>query len=1092
MRRFILLMCITLFSFIPKHTYSQNTKVVIGSTMEVTVYEVFDIIYAQTDYSFIYEDIWFKDLPKIVLKKGAIRVKKLLKMSLPMEDFNFAVMENNIILIKKKMNDNKTQQRRLSGVVLDQEGQPIQGATVLIKGSAKGTITNLDGQFNIIAAHSETVLVFSSLGYKTQEITIGDQSSINVTLKEDIYKLDTVEIVGYYYKRSQRENPGNVYKIDAKTIEKQPVSNPLAAMNGYIPGVNIVQNTGLPGSGFKIEIRGKNFLDAGTDPLYIIDGVRYGSKSLSSPVVNPVLPEGGPLSLINYFDIESIEVLKDADATAIYGSLGANGVVLITTKRGKAGETKIKVNVTTGFARVSRFIKLLNTEQYLDMRLEGLTNDGFALETILSPIQDAMPDLFEWDQNRYTDWQKVLIGGTANRNTGQLSFSGGSKQTQFMFSGNYQNETTVFPGDSKYGKASVQSNINHQSSDKRFQINVLTNYVVDDNRLPLGGLTAEAYNLAPNAPALHNVYGDLNWDGWVPFIMDNPLGLLEGEYRAKSKNLLLSTVISYCPIPSLEFRTNLGYTDYRREEYKATLHTGFNPVLELTSITGSSIFINRASRHSWNVEPQIKWEKRWGNTNLNILVGTTFQQRVTNQFRISGEGFQNNNQILDVFAANKISDGLDLESKYNYHAVFGRLNFNWTGKYILNLTGRRDGSSRFGPGKQFGNFGAVGAAWLFSEETFLEDHKILSYGKLRSSYGITGSDNIGNYGFYNTYETPKNASYDGSILLPDKLRNPTLGWEETKKFEVGLELGFLQDRVLFTMAWYRNRSSSQLLDIPLPGTAGFNFVNTNFDATVENIGFEIDFRSVNIKNTDFEWTTSFNISIPKNKLVKFDGLEYSSFANQYVVGQPLNIQKLYRMTGVNPVTGMYQFEDYNNNGVIDSGPLLEDRQWIEDTSPKFHGGLNNIFNYKRLSLELFFQFKKQRGADVFYDSNHPGGFSNQHALVLNRWQKGGDEVSVQRYTIGSSVRGAEAVTAYSNYRNSNARYTDTSFIRLRNVSLNYAIPKVGISGLDASIYVQGQNLFTITKSLKADPEHSGDMITLPVLRYLTLGLELSF
>ncbi|MDO5970411.1 SusC/RagA family TonB-linked outer membrane protein [Flavivirga aquimarina] len=1062
--------------------------------MKVTVDKVFDIIDAQTDYSFFHEGNLFKGLPEVVLKKGTIRIKKLLRKSIPVEDFDITINENNRIIVKRKTSGNKFQDQEqiLVGVVSNEEGQVIPDVAVLKKGTNKGTTTNINGRYTIIGTHPETVLEFSSLGYETQEIVVGNQSSINVTLEEDIDILDAVEIVGHYYKRSKRENPGSVYKIDAKTIERQPVSNPLAAINGYIPGVNIVQNTGLPGSGFKIEIRGKNFINAGTDPLFIIDGVRYGSESLSSPDVNPVLLDGGPLGLVNYFDIESIEVLKDADATAIYGSLGANGVILITTKKGKAGKTQIKVNVTTGFAKVSRFIELLNTEQYLDMRLEGLTNDGFTLETTPLSIQGIMPDLFEWDQNRYTDWQKVLIGGTANRNTGQLSFSGGNKQTQFMLSGNYQNETTVFPGNSKYEKASVQSNINHQSSDERFQVNILTNYVVEDNRLPLGGLTDEAYNLAPNAPALHDVYGELNWDGWVPAFMDNPLGLLEGEYRAKSKNLLLSTVISYRPIPALEFRTNLGYTDYQREEYKATLHTRFNPVFEFTSITRSSIFINKASRHSWNVEPQIEWEKDWGKANLNFLVGTTFQRRVTNQFRISGEGFQNNSQILDVFAANKTSDGLDRESKYNYHAIFGRLNFNWAGKYIVNLTGRRDGSSRFGPGKQFGDFGAVGAAWLFSEETFLEDHKLLSYGKLRSSYGITGSDNIGNYGFYNTYETPKNVSYDGSILLPDKLRNPTLGWEETKKFEVGLELGFLKDRVLFTMAWYRNRSSSQLLDVPLPGTAGFNFVNANFDATVENTGLEIDFRSVNIRNPHFKWTTVFNISMPKNKLIKFDGLEYSSFANQYVLGQPLNIQKLYYMTGVDPVTGVYQFEDYNNNGVIDPSPLSEDRQWIENTAPKLHGGINNIFNYKRLSLELFFQFKKQRGTDVFYNPNHPGSFFNQHALVFNRWQKEGDQVSVQRYTIGNSAQGAEAITAYSNYRSSNAWYTDTSFIRLRNVSLSYAIPKVGISGLDASIYVQGQNLFTITKSLKADPEHSGDTITLPVLRYFTFGLELSF
>ena len=1091
MRNFIFLFCSTLFSFISNYTYSQNARVVIDSTMEVSVDKVFDIIKTQTDYSFFYNRKIFKVLPKVVLKKGTIRVKKLLKWSLPAEDFNIEITANNTININKKTSDVVTQPRRFSGTVLDQKGQPIARATVLKKGTTQGTVTNLDGRYTIMVTHPEKVLEFSSLGFKTQEVPIGNQSIMNVSLQEDTYELDPVKIVGHYYKRSQRENPGNVYKIDAKTIEKQPVSNPLAAMNGYIPGVNIVQNTGLPGGGFKIEIRGRNFINAGSEPLYIVDGVPYSSESLSFAPINTILPEESPLSLINPSNIESIEVLKDADATAIYGSRGANGVVLITTKRGRAGKNEIKVNATMGLASVPRFVNLLNTEPYLEMRLEGLTNDGLTLETTPSYIQYGMPDLFEWDQNRYTDWQEVLIGGTAYRNTGQLSFSGGGEQTQFLFSGSYQNETMVFPGDSKYGKASVQSRIDHQSLDKRFQVHVLTNYVVDDNRLPFGRLTEEAYSLAPNAPALYDAQGDLNWDGWSPTIVDNPLRLLEGEYRAKSKNLLLSSVISYRPIPSLEFTSNLSYMDYHRDEYKASLHTRFNPAYGLTSATGSSLFTNSANRQSWNVEPQIKWQKDWGKATLNMLLGVTFQQRLTSQVSIKGEGFPNNNQILDISAADRIRGILDQESKYNYEAVFGRLNFKWAGKYIMNLTGRRDGSSRFGPGRQFGNFWAVGAAWIFSEEAFLEDHWLLSYGKLRTSYGLTGSDNIGDYNFYNSYETSNGGSYNGSVLLPTRLFNPTFSWEETRKFEAGLELGFLKDRVLLTTSWYSNRSSNQLLGIPLPGTTGFNSVNTNFNATVENTGLEIDFRSVNIKSPHFKWTTTFNISAPKNKLVKFDGLEHSTFVNQYVVGAPLNIEKLYHMTGVDPDTGVYQFEDYNKDGVIDPSASSEDRQWIEGADPKFHGGLGNIFNYKTLSLEVFFQFKKQRGIDISYNSNYPGSFSNQHVFALNRWQQTGDEARIQRYTIGQGVLAADTVAAFSNYSNSSARYTNTSFIRLRNVSLSYALPKKTLSGLDASIYLQVQNLITITKSLSANPEHLS-AVTLPILRHFTLGLQLGF
>ncbi|WP_158655325.1 SusC/RagA family TonB-linked outer membrane protein [Flavivirga eckloniae] len=1085
--------CIALFIFIPGHTYSQNTEVKIDSTLEVTVSQVFGIIKNQTGYLSFYSESWFDDCPKVILKKGTIHFEHLLKKSIPSEGFSYRVKEKKKrILIRKKAIKNKPEERIIFGVVKDRSGQVIQGVNIFIKGSTKEeAVTGLNGSYSIMVTHSKPVLVFSLMGYKTKEVTIRGRNSVNVALKEDIKELDVVKITKRNNKRSHRKKPGSVYKIDAKTIGRQPVNNLLAAITGYFSGVNITQKTGLPGGGFDVAIRGKNFINSTSEPLFIINDIQYSSESLSLSVVNAILQKESPLGLINPMDIESVEVLKGAEATAFYGSRGANGVVLITTKRGKAGKTRTKVKITTGLANVSRYIDLLNTQQYLEMRSEALTNDGFALETAPHFIQDIMPDLFEWDQNRYTDWQKVLIGGTANRNMGYISFSGGTKQTQFLFSGSYQNETTVFPGNSKYLKASMQSNLNHQSSNGRFQVDVLTNYIFDDNRLPLADLTKEANNLAPNAPEPYNDKGVLNWEGWTPTLVGNPFGMLEGEYRTKNRSLLLNLVISYRPIPDLEFRTNLGYTDYHKEEYKVSLHTRFNPAFGLTSTTGSSIVTNNASRQFWNVEPQIKWKKDLGKANFIALFGTTFQQSLTNRVFISAEGFQNNSQILNVFAADRITDGFNNKTKYNYHSVFGRLNFNWAGKYTMNLVGRRDGSSRFGPAKQFGNFGAVGAAWVFSEEVFLRNHRILSYGKLRTSYGITGSDNIKDYAFYNTYRTFYNANYIGATLLPDKLYNPDLGWEETKKFEVGLELGFLDDHILFTAAWYSNRSSNHLQGIPLPQTTGFNSLKANFDATVKNTGFEIDFRSANVITPNFKWTTFFNISIPKNKLVKFDALEDSTFANQYVVGWPLNIEKLYHVTGVNPETGVYQFEDYNEDGVIDRSAASQDRQWIEDMAPKFHGGFNNVFNYKALNLEIFLQFKKQRETNVFYNFRHPGDFSNQHTSILNRWQENGDQAPIQRYTLGQGAEGIEAITASFNYRNSNAQYTDTFFVRLRNVSLSYTIPKQPFSSLDASIYLQAHNLLTITKSLKADPEQSSTM-TLPILRYLTLGLELDF
>lgn len=1100
MRTFIFLFCTALFSLTPKHALTQNEKIVIDEDKVVTVDEVFKIVKAQTDYIFIYYGDLFKDFPKIELKKGVIRLNELLNQSLSFGNLNVVFTKDHSILIKEKTSHPKALQQRVSGMATNQSGLPLPGATVLIKGTNTGTVTDFDGRYNITVTNPENVLVFSFLGFETQEITVGNQRTINVSLKESISALDEVTINAGYYKTSERERTGSISKIEAKTIEKQPVNNPLAAMQGYLPGVNITQDSGLPGGGFNIEIRGSNFIDengsSGTknNPLYIVDGVPYGSElrnfeaiTEASKLSAQLLPGGNisPLNLINPSDIESIEVLKDADATAIYGSRGANGVVLITTKKGKAGKTQINVNISTGLGSVpsSSFVDVLNTEQYLEMRLEALTNDGYTLETLPEVFKRVSPDLYVWDPNRYTDWQEVLIGGTAYRNNAQLSFSGGNKQTQFLFSGGYQNETTVYPGDSKYGKASVHSSINHQSTNDRFQVNVTTDYTVDDNQLPGFRFTRLAYTLAPNAPALYDENGDLNWENST---WQNPLAQLETEYRAQSNNFIMNSVISYRTDSGLEFKANLGYTDSRREEYSTLPHTRLDPANGNTS-ANSELRSNSTLRQSWIVEPQMHWQKHWGKASFNILMGTTFQQEQLNQMTLTGVGFPNNSQILDLSAANEVRVDLDQETEYNYQAVFGRINFKWADRYIVNLTGRRDGSSRFGPGRRFGNFGAVGAAWLFSEEPFLKENTLLSYGKLRSSYGITGSDNIGDYQFYDSYET-SDINYNGSALQPTRLFNPTFRWEENKKFEAALELGFFQDRVFLTTAWYRNRSSNQLVGVPLPGTTGFPSVNANFDATVENTGLEMDFRSVNIQNNNFKWTTTFNISIPKNKLVKFDGLETSTFKNRYVIGKPLSIQKLYQMTGVDSDTGVYQFEDYNNDGVINT----EDRQWIEDTAPKFYGGLGNTINYKNWTLDVFFQFKKHRARN--FTGGVPGILVNQPVSVLNRWQQVGDEVSIQRYTI--EVFSA-AGRAYDNqYVASNAIYTDASFIRLRNISLSYALPK-DIGGMNTSIYLQGQNLLMFTKYKGAGPDQlmEGRITSsahLPLLQQFTLGLQLDF
>ena len=1081
MKTFIFLCCLTAFGFTPNNIWSQNEKIKIDTDKTVTIDEVFNIIDKQTNFSFVYRGSIFKNAPKVKLKKGTIRLGKLLNKILDTNDLKITIEKNNTIIIQKKEGQNSPIQKQISGKVTDKSGQPIPGVTILIKGTNKGTSTDFDGNYKITVPSNKNTLIFSSLGFEKQEINTDNLTSINVVLKESVNTLDEIVINAGYYKTTEREKTGSISKIEAKTIEKQPVNSPLAAMVGQMSGVNITQASGVPGGGFDIAIRGTNSINADQNsPLYIVDGVPYSSEPIGVNLSGAVLTKrANPISAINPSDIESIEVLKDADATAIYGSRGANGVVLITTKKGKAGKTQVKVTVSNTLG-TTIFQELMNTEQYLNMRLEALANDGYTLDTAPLNFQLAAHDLYRWDQNRYTDWQKVLLGGTSYRHNAQLSFSGGSEQTQFLFSGGYQKETSVFPGDSNYGRASVHSVFSHQSTDERFQLNVSTTYTVEDNQLPQVSLASTAYRLAPNAPALYDENGDLNREENGGFF-ENPLLELERKYRAQSNTLIMNAVVSYRFHPELEFKTNLGYTSYSTEQYRTTPHTYFGPTTATNTSAKSIVNTSNTSRRSWIVEPQLHWQKKWGKGRFNALVGATFQHQQSKDLGLTGGNFPSNNQILNLSAAENVSVISDGASEYKYQAVFGRLNFKWDDRYIINLTGRRDGSSRFGPGRQFGNFGAVGGAWLFSKEAFLKDSDILSFGKLRSSYGITGSDGIPNYGFYDSYET-SGSSYDGPVLEATGLFNPDFGWEENKKFEAALELGFFQDRIFVTAAWYRNRSSNQLVGIPLAETTGFNRINANFDATVENSGFEIDLHTTNIQNKQFNWKTRFNISVPKNKLVKFDGLEGSGYSNTYVIGAPLTIRKLYHNLGVDPDTGLYQFEDYNNDGIIN----IDDRQWIQDTAPSFFGGLGNTLSYKNWTFDVFLNFKKQNSTgDLLLSGFNPGfGLTNQHVSALDRWQQVGDEAFVQRYSIGS--QGA------SNDNNSSRIYTNTSFIRLKTISLSYDLPKDIISGLHTRFYVQGQNLFYVyTTKYATDPEKPSST-GLPPLRQFTLGLEIGF
>jgi len=460
---------------------------------------------------------------------------------------------------------------------------------------------------------------------------------------------------------------------------------------------------------------------------------------------------------------------------------------------------------------------------------------------------------------------------------------------------------------------------------------------------------------------LYYADGNLNFENST---FPNPLAALRGITTAKTNDLIANTVLSYQMAPHWEIKANLGLTDLNNAEQRLLPSTMYDPAYKIGS-NRSVLYANNTSRHSWIVEPQLRWNHDFENSTIDILVGGTAQQQTSTRLYQYGRGFASNSQITDIASATQKNIFLSDETIYKYQAFFGRLNYNWNQKYILNLTGRRDGSSRFGPGKQFATFGAVGAAWLFSKEPFLQDNAVLSFGKLRVSYGGSGNDQIGDYQYLNTYAS-SGLNYNGMVGIdPTRLYNPDFSWESNQKLEAAIETGFLADRIYFTAAWYRNRSSNQLVGVPLPGTTGFSSINANLNARVQNSGLEFTLRTLNFEG-DFKWSTNFNISILENKLLSFPGLEGSTYSNKYVIGESTSIVKTYHFIGVNPQTGLYEVEDVNKDGVITS---LEDKKTIVDLTPQYYGGLQNQLHYKNWQLDFLFQFVKQQNYD--YNPNVP-------------------------------------------------------------------------------------------------------------------------
>lgn len=1080
-RAIIIMMCLIHFSAL----YAQNNGFTI-KLQNVTLEKVFDQIKNQSSYTFFYEHEGVEKTKNVNVDAKNASINEIMRQALKTTIYTYQIVDKVIVikLAKTEKKENNVepitgvQDVYLSGHVMDKEGNPLSGVNVLIKGTMKGTVTDIDGKYSIKVPNN-TILIFSFLGYTRKEIATGNKTEINITMFEEVSTLKEVTVNAGYYTVKEKERTGSIAKVSAKEIENQPVTNVLSAVQGRMAGVNITQSSGVPGGGYSIQIRGTNSLRReGNYPMYIIDGIVVSSQTPSNSISAGILPYTviDPLNAINPNDIESIEILKDADATAIYGSRGANGVILITTKKGKAGnKTSLSVNSSYGISRVANKMDMMNTEQYLEMRRQAYANDG-----ITSYPSTAYDINGTWDQTRYTDWQKELIGKTAINSSTQFSISGGNENTNFIISGSHNEQTTVFGNDFKYKTNNLSGNFIHHSIDNKFKLNASGQFSDQSNNLITSDITSNSLLLSPNAPALYNEDGSLNWANstWT-----NPVASYLKTYSNKNRTFNSNINLEYELLRSLYIKFNGGINQLVFNERTISPNTVYNPSYGLTSANSGSQ-VTQSNRFSYQLEPQINYKYSYKGHTIDILFGGTYQQMRSTVLNISSYIFPTNALITNLTAAQYISIIQDVVTEYKYAALFGRINYQFNNRYFLNFTWRRDGSSRFGQDKRFANFGAVGAAWIFSEENFLKENSLLSFGKLRASYGLTGSDLIGDYQYLDTYTVSSKIYGDNTSLYPSRLNNPYFSWEKTTKLELALELGFIKDRIKFNTAWYRNRSGNQLVGVPLPATTGFSSIQANLPATVQNTGLEFEINTNPLKLKNFNWNSNFNISLPKNKLIAFPGLEGSTYASTYTVGYPLSIKKVYNYEGIDPETGLYKFTDYNNDGKISSP---EDNKVIENVGVKYFGGWYNQFNYKNLELSILFQFVNQKQENYNVLMSYPGTKNNQPIEVLNVWSEENPNGKYMPYTTGANSQKNKLL---SYFKSSTAAISDASYIRLKNIQLSYNL-SINKYLKDVRFYLQGQNIWTITNYFGVDPEFVRTGF-LPPLKTWSFGVQLNF
>lgn len=1060
------------------HLYSQSIHLKLRKS---NIEEALSEISKQAELDLVYDTKLLNEGKAVNLELEQVTVVQALDQLLADQPFEYELKKNTIVISPKESLKNirtvrtiKTDQlqRQIRGRIMGEGGSPLAGVTIRAKGTSTATTTDESGSYSIEVPEAVNILIFSIVGYQTVEREISSRSLINVQLKETVGEVGEVVVVGYGTQKRKKVT-GSIVSVNSSEIEKTTLQDPISILQGRAAGVQVSSNSGAPGGEMTIRVRGNSSLNSGNTPLFVVDGIQVESNSISS--LNGTENFGlNPLADINPNDIASIEILKDAASTAIYGSRAANGVVMITTKRGAEGKPEILVNATTGVSSLTRKLSVLNARQYREAVLDSYHAMTMPEEPYYTIIDSLSPM-----NNGDVDWQNELMR-TAQQHKVDLSVRGGNEGTKYAWSSSYLDQDGIILN-SNYKRFTSRINVDFNVSDaiRIGQSISYTNAVNNRINAAGSGNLSIVRSLLIRPPNMSMFLPDGSLNGYM-IGQRNPVGMaLYATNLNKSNRIIGSQYIEIDVYKDLKFRSNvnLDYINMKEDEFMPSIldyREGYN--------TGA---VRSSGNLTWGNESYFTYSNSiFDAHNFGAVLGMSFQKWRYDRTGLDGMYFPSDD-IRTLNAASVISNqDVNVASEHAMLSYFGRATYDYLGKYLLEFNLRGDGSSRFGREKRFGFFPSASLGWRFVEEEAIKNMSWMSDGKLRFSVGSTGNEAIGDYTAKGEFALGSNY-LDFSGAAPTVMPNASLTWETTTQYNLGLELGFLRDRVFFGADAYLKKTSDLLYNVPIPNTTGFEYITQNI-GEIENRGLELGLQTRNLIG-EFNWSTNLNINLNRNKVTSLpenlltDGYIQNGTFHILQEGLPIGVFYGWRFLGVysrdedniNGVTngangsvfvgGDPIWKDVNGDNIINQ----DDREIIGYAEPKFFGGISNDFNYKNFSLNVFFQYSV--GNDIYSELNHQRNaivrYNNLSTDALGRWRGQGDETDFPRLIRDDPKQ--------SDSRVQSRWVEDGSYIKLKNVNFRYTlkpewIKRIGLRKLDT--FVTATNLVTWTKYTGFDPD----------------------